>query len=156
MTATQYGLVSNMAFVRPVHPGTLLIPPATTAAQSQVLREHHKEQLRLFQEVEGVEKALIQQIIKSVEALYLAAIRDHVSNSLTGTVQQILDYLQTVYGQISPQMLEDREQELRNLSYNPRLPIDVVFNAVEDYIDFAELALQPISQRQSISKPTSS
>ena len=43
MTATQYGLVSNMQFVRPVHPGTLLIPPATTTAQSQVLREHHKD-----------------------------------------------------------------------------------------------------------------
>jgi len=153
MTATKYGLVSNMAFVRPAHPGTLLIPAATTAAaQSQVLREHHKEQLRLFREVEGVEKALIQQIIKSVEALYLAAVRDHVSNSLTGTVQQILDYLQTAYGQISPQMLEDSEQELRNLSYNPRLSIDVVFNAVEDYIDFAELILQPMSQRQTIYK----
>ena len=100
---------------------------------------HSKEQLRLFREVEGVEKALIQQIIKSVEAPYLAAIRDRVSNSLTGTVQQILDYLQTAYGQILPQMLEDSEQELRNLSYNPRSPIDVVFNAVEDYIDFAIL-----------------
>ena len=50
MTATQYALVSNMGFVRTVHPGTLLIPPATTAAPqaAQVLREHHKEQLRLF------------------------------------------------------------------------------------------------------------
>jgi len=27
-------------------------------------------------------------------------------------------------------MLEDREQELQNSSYNPRLPIDVVFNTV--------------------------
>jgi len=43
MTATQYALVSNMAFVRSVHPGTLLIPPATTgAAQAQVLREHQR------------------------------------------------------------------------------------------------------------------
>jgi len=49
-------------------------------------------------------------------------------------------------------MLEDHEQELRNLSYNPRLPIDVLFNTVEDYIDFAELALQPMSQRHTISK----
>jgi len=103
MTATQYGLVSNMAFVRPAHPGTLLIPAATTAAQSQVLREHHKE--FSFPRGRRRKKALIQQIIKSVEAPYLTAIRDRVSNSLTGTVQQILDYLQTAYGQISPQML---------------------------------------------------
>ena len=49
-------------------------------------------------------------------------------------------------------MLEDREQELRNFSNNPRLPIDVVFNAVEDYIDFAELALQLMTQRQTVAK----
>ena len=118
-----------------------------TGPQAQVLHKH-KEQLHLFREVEGIEKALIQQIIKSVEAPYLAAIRDRVINSLTGTVQQILAYLQTAYGRVSPQMLEDHEQELRNLSYNPRLPIDVVFNAVEDYIDFAELT----SQQQTVAK----
>jgi len=52
-------------------------------------------------------------------------------------------------------MLEDREQELRNLMYNPRLPIDIVFKSVEDYIDFAELAAQPCphSDRQ-LQKPT--
>jgi len=49
-------------------------------------------------------------------------------------------------------MLEDREQELRNLTYNPRLPIDVIFNAIEDYIDFAELAAQPMSQQQTVAK----
>jgi len=102
MKATQYALVSNMAFVRPVHPGVLLVPGNATGPQTQVLCEHHKEQLRLFREVEGIEKALIQQIIKSVEAPYLAAIRDRVSNSLTGTAQQILEYLQTAYGRVSP------------------------------------------------------
>jgi len=49
-------------------------------------------------------------------------------------------------------MLEDREQELRNFSNNPRLPIDVVFNTVEAYIDFAELALQLMTQRQTVAK----
>jgi len=109
MTATQYALVSNMAFVRPVHPGTLLIPPATTAAQAQVLHEHHKEQFRLFREVKGVEKALIQQIIKSVEAPYLAAIRDCVSNSLTGTVSKFW----TTY---RPHMAKSRHKCLKTVN----------------------------------------
>jgi len=72
MTAAQYTLVSNMAFVNPVHPGVLLLVPGNATVvgpqeAQEVLREqHHKEQLRLFREVEGIEKALIQQIIKSV------------------------------------------------------------------------------------------
>lgn len=137
MTAPQCVLVTNTVFTRPIHPGQLVIPVGTTGPQAQVLRDQYKERLRLFREVEGVEKALIQQIIKSVEAPYLAAIRDRVSNSLTGTVQQIL---------------EDREAELCAMTYNPRLPIDIVFNAVEDFVDFATMGQQPMTQKQTIAK----
>jgi hypothetical protein len=51
-------------------------------------------------------------------------------------------------------MLEDREQELRSMTYNTKYPIDIVFNAVEDYVDFAELGQQPLTQRQTIVKPS--
>jgi hypothetical protein len=83
---------------------------------------------------------LIQQIVKAVEAPYLAALRDRIGNSLRGTINQIIEHLQTVYGRVLPQMLEDCKQELRTMTYNARYPIDMVFNAVEDFVDFADLA----------------
>jgi hypothetical protein len=49
-------------------------------------------------------------------------------------------------------MLEDREQELRNMTYNTTDPIDVVFNAVEDYVNFTELGHQPLTQPQTVAK----
>jgi hypothetical protein len=49
-------------------------------------------------------------------------------------------------------MLEDRDQELRNMTYNTQHPIDIVFNAVEDYVDFAELGSQPLTPHQTIAK----
>ena len=63
MTPAQFALISPTAFVRPNHPGVLItIPPGTTQQMTTTLREQHKEDIRLFKEVEGVEKALIQQI----------------------------------------------------------------------------------------------
>ena len=114
LSDAQYALVTPTAFVCPEHPGTLVIPDGTTAAMPTVLRDAHHEQLRLFCEVQGVEKALIQQIVQAVGAPYLSSIRDRVTSSLRGTVFTIFDNLQTVYGRVSPQMLEDREQELRS------------------------------------------
>jgi type II secretory pathway component PulJ len=148
----QYAFITNQPFIRPVHPGPLQIPLLTTAPMITALKEAHYEQLRLFREVQGVEKALIQQIVKAVEATYLASLRDRNSNSLRGTINQILEHLQVVYGRVSPQMLEDRKQELRNMNYNAKYPIDMVFNAVEDFIDFADLAQQPATERQTIAK----
>jgi hypothetical protein len=152
LSQAQYALITNLPFVRPNHPGALLIPPGTTGPMIAAMREAHNEQLRIFREVEGVEKALLQQIVKAVDAPYLAALRDRASNSLRGPVYQVIDHLQTVYGRVSPQMLENREQELRTMLYNAKFPIDIVFNAVEDFVDFAVLGQQPVTQRQTIAK----
>jgi hypothetical protein len=148
----QYALLTNQAFVRPAHPGPLVIPAGTTAVMATAMKDAHVEEIRLFREVQGVEKALIQQIVQAVEAPYLIALRERTSNSLRGTVNAILDHLQTVYGRVSPQMLEDRDQELRNMTYNTKYPIDIVFNAVEDFVDFADLGQQPLTTRQTIAK----
>jgi hypothetical protein len=95
---------------------------------------------------------LLQQILKALDAPYLAALRDGASNLLRGPVYQVIDHLQTVYGQVSPRMLENREQELRTMLYNAKFPINIVFNAVEDFIDFALLGQQPVTQQQTIAK----
>jgi hypothetical protein len=114
----QYTLLTTLPFVRPVFPGALDIPAGTTAPMATVLREAHQEAIRSFREVQGVEAALIKQIVQAVDGPYLSSLRDRNSNSLTGTVYQILDHLRSVYGRVSPQMVEDRDQELRNMAYN--------------------------------------
>jgi hypothetical protein len=153
LSDAQYALLTNQPFVRPLHPGTLAIPDGTTGPMSTVMKEAHHERLRLFREVQGVEKALIQQIIQAIEPPYLASIRDRASNSIRGTVHEVLEHLRIVYGRVSPQMLEDRAEELRTMSYNTQHPVDIVFNAVEDYADFAELGDDlAITQSQKIAK----
>jgi hypothetical protein len=39
------------------------------------MKEAHQEEVRLFREVQGVEKALIQQIVRAVDAPYLSSLR---------------------------------------------------------------------------------
>ena len=80
--------------------------------------------------------------------MYLSSIHDRTSNSIRGTVHKILEHLQHVYGRVSPHMLEDRNNELRSMVYNTQLPIDIVFNAVEGYVDFADLANQTLTSSQ--------
>jgi hypothetical protein len=152
LTPAQYALFSNDPFIHPLHPGVLHIPANTTGPQAQVLRERHKEELRVFREVTGVDKALKQQITKAIHPDYLLAIRNRQTNSLSGTIAQVLGYLFTTYGHISISSLETKEDELRAFSYHPGQPVDVVFNAVDDLVEFADLAGQPMSQRQTISR----
>jgi hypothetical protein len=148
----QYALLTHQPFVRPVHPGPLTIATTTSNAIAIVIKGAHDEAVRLFREVQGVEKALIQQIVQAIAAPYLSSIHDRTSNPLRGTVHKILEHLQDVYGRVSPQMLEDCNNELRSMVYNTQLPIDIVFNAVEDYFDFTDLAKQTLTSSQTIAK----
>ena len=49
-------------------------------------------------------------------------------------------------------MLESKEERLKVLDYHPRQPVDLVFNTVEDLVDYAEMANTPFSQSQIIGK----
>ena len=120
---------------------------------STVMKVAHNTAVCLFRDVQGIEKALIQQMVQAIAAPYLSSIRDsRTSNSLQGMVYQILAHLQDVYGRVSPQMLEDRDNELHIMVYNTQLPINIVFNAVEDSVDFADLANQTLTSSQTIAK----
>jgi hypothetical protein len=57
-----------------------------------------------------------------------------------------------ICGRVSSQILEDRDQELRNLVHDTQHPIDIVLNAVEDHAEFADMGCQDLTQSQTIAK----
>ena len=49
-------------------------------------------------------------------------------------------------------MFDDKEDEVRKMTYDPTLPIDTLFTAIDDLVDFAELARNNITQRQCVTQ----
>jgi hypothetical protein len=83
LSGAQYALLTDQPFVRPVHPGPLIIATATSNALTTVKKMAHDEAIRLFREVQGVKKALVQQIVQAIAAPYLSSIRDRTSATLS-------------------------------------------------------------------------
>ena len=152
ISPTQCNLLSNDAFIRQLHLGPLTIPNGTTAAMSVVIKDQHNEQLRLFKEVNGVEKALISKIVSAINAEFLTALRNRAINAIPGPVHLVLDYLKDTYGKVTPQLLDKKETLLRAINYTPASPIDTIFTTVEDLADYAELNGATMTQQQTIEK----
>ena len=49
-------------------------------------------------------------------------------------------------------MLDEKEELFKHLRYQASMPVDVVFNAVEDLLKYATMAHQPFSDRQAVVK----
>ena len=107
---TQFNLLANAAFIRPLHSGPLTIPDGTTSAMSVVVKDQYNEQLRLFREVNGVKKALISQIVSAINAEFLTELRNRATNAIPGPVHLFLDYLKDTYGKVTPQLLDKKRE----------------------------------------------
>ena len=59
LTAAEMLSVTAIPYVKPVHPGPLVIPPGTTQHETNRLREDHKTAIRLFCECVDVKRTLI-------------------------------------------------------------------------------------------------
>ena len=148
----RYGLLSNVPFARPTHPGPLVIPPGTAQHAAATMRDLHQEQLRVFMEVNVVDQALKQQISQAIEPDYLNALCDLTSNSITAPVFEVLDFLGNTYGKVTEEQLQEKEDRLNRMAYSLHQSIDLIFNALDDLTDYAELSDSPYTERQIVSK----
>ena len=119
MSPAQYAVESQVPFIRPTHPGVLNIPVATARhLADQMEREYKERNLRVFHEVRSVEKALTQQVVSALESKYLLSFKNRQTGQFNGNLLQILQHLQTTYGQISPAQLSAFEKEVIDLHYD--------------------------------------
>ena len=108
LTPTEYATITATPYERPIHPGANP-EAAATQWESQLNRERHQEQLRLFREANGVEAALLSQLTVALPPLFLDGYRDAVSNKITKPLVDILQDLFNIYGVIPEEELDAKE-----------------------------------------------
>jgi hypothetical protein len=106
---TSYAMISNIPYLCPVMPPPFFVAPGTDPQLANHLRQQHTENMKVYREYLGVEQALKKQIVAAVEPRWLQALRNHISNSITMPVLDIINYLYRTHGKISLQMLTDKE-----------------------------------------------
>ena len=110
ISPAQYDMLSDAFFVLPNHPGPLDIPVGTTQHMTTFLGDTYTEAFRVFREVTGVQKALLQQIVAAIQPYFLASLHNRQTDTITCTVYQLLELLLfTIFGLINPQTLHNEE-----------------------------------------------
>ena len=119
VSLTYYALLTNTPFFRQFRPGNLIIPIAATRHAQEELKRQYDENQRVFHETRGVEQALIQKLVFSVEAKYITAISNRTNGQFKCTIFILIQYLVVRYGKISPSQLIDLEQNTKSIQYGP-------------------------------------
>ena len=72
----------------------------------------------MFREVNDVKKALIRQIVASIDSNYLNKLRDETTNTIIKSIPEILQYLFDNFADITPQDVSKAEDKLNKLHWN--------------------------------------
>ena len=138
---------SGRGMAAPRGGGIAIIPP--TAAEITVQKAMYDENLRQYNEVECVETLLRNQLINSFDAQYLDALRD-TNDMINLPIHSIMQYLTRTYGKISEEHYMSMEDEIKELVYDPSLPVDTVFNKIDFFVDLSRQTGRDVTTQRQV------
>jgi uncharacterized membrane protein YgcG len=143
-------LPNTIPWISPVNPGPFDPPAQGTAPQIEAAKDVWRESKLQFDLYQATEKALIAQIVAAIDPIYLRALLNRATGQYSHDIRSVLLHLFSTYGKITPQQVKAKELAVYNMHYDISLPVDTVFNAIDDLADLAEHALSPMTPQQLI------
>jgi hypothetical protein len=148
VTDDVYNTLSAVPFVPPVNPGpTPDHPDGATAAQITDFRFTYKTNAALFSEYNLADKALKQLLLGAVESMFVRSLTTRHVGYLNVTTNQLLQHLYTEYARISASDLLANDVKFKT-PYDPNLPIESLFEQIEDAVDYAAAGNTPYTAPQ--------
>ena len=139
----------TVPYERPQLP-VLDIQPTDTQYQIAQQRHQYSEDLQQYRDVQAMERTIIQQIVAAIEPKYLRALRDRGTNRINKTIPQILKYLFDTFGDITPKEFKQLRDQVESMIFDPSEPVDTIFAEIEDLENIADMAENPMRERQKI------
>ena len=148
LSPAAYTTITATHFVEPVYPGQHPnVPAGTSAANTSTIVRRHTEDLRQWHEFKNVNTALKNQLLSTLDDIYVRALKDHHVGYMNQSICTIVQHLFNNYGNITPLELEDNDTKMC-ATWDPNSPFDCLIKQVEDGQDYADDGGQPYTAEQ--------
>ena len=71
------------------------------------------------------------QIVKAIKPEYIDGLRDSATNMINNSIPDIIDYLQSNYGEMTLEESNLREKDIENMILNPSGPPSLIFTKIK-------------------------
>ena len=151
MSDIRYATLANSApWITPGNPGVFAPPAGATGPQIEAAKDVWRELKFTFELCQATERALIAQVVDSVDAIYLRPLLNRVTGQYSTALRPVFVYLFDTHGKVTPQQVKSKEQAVCSMTYDLSIPIDTVFTTVNDLADLSEHSGSLMTDRQKI------
>jgi hypothetical protein len=143
-----YATIDPTAWIDPVNPGVHPVFPANaTAAQINVITRAHDEDMREWNEFNNLKQALMKLVTDSIDPIFVSAIKDQHVEFNDVSMQDMLEFLFTQYGDITSKELAKNGKKMLE-PWNPSTPLATLITQIEDCVEYASSGAQPYTATQ--------
>ena len=103
----------------------------------------------VFHEFNNTDKALKQQLLGAVDDMFTRVLKNRYIGYANVTTKKLLNHLFATYGKITGNDLRVNDTRM-NASYDVNLPIEVLFDQVEDRMDYVDAGNHPKTPRKIV------
>ena len=148
MTPAVYATISLVPYNAPGNPGpTPNLDAGGTAPVLSAIIRTHTENLRLWRLHTNLDKALKQQLIGSVNRMYIRTLEDqHIGFANVSTLD-LLQHLLQAYGRITEHALSTNDTKFKT-PMDPSQPFESFITQLEDSIEYAAAGNAPYTTPQ--------
>ena len=82
--------------------------------------------------------------------MYLKAYRNSIMHTFNIQLHEMLNGLMSVYRKLNPKIFMSTKNVLEAFQYVINLPVDVVFDPIDDLAELSEVARQPMMEAQKV------
>jgi hypothetical protein len=148
LTPAIYDTLSAQPFVIPPNPGPApVIPANATGPQIANIRTLFLEHFAAFKKYMDVCNSISSIILEVIDPVYLATLRLPYVGVGTRTPLELLAHLYTNYAKITSADLDDNDRAMKQ-PCDVNQPIEVLYQQIEDAIEFAAAGQTPYSPAQ--------
>jgi len=137
IAAATYTALTGIPFIPPVNPPIQPVHVAgATAPQISETNRQHLENQKIYSTYIATDKALLKQLLEAFPATYAQTLYDQELGWGNLTCLELLTYLWTTYGEITPTELEANLIAMKQ-PWTTEQPIDTVFDQLTQAIRFS-------------------
>ena len=151
VTPAVYNTLSLTPFIPPTNPGPEPNIPGNslTGAVIADIRLQFDNASRLHRQYDRTDKALKQLLLGAVDNMFVRSLRNRHIGYANVTTLELLTHLYSTYAKISAADLEANTARMK-LPYDVNLPIETMFDQIEDAVEFASAGNAPFTAVQVV------
>ena len=151
-TDADWTTATNLRSVQlPVAPApALTIPRGSSSEEIAHLQHTWNTETFRYEQMTQLRTLLINQIVNAMDEKWIKFLQNPITKKIQYTIPEIYEKLYKIYTDIDDSDVFDAEAELRSKVYDIQEPLEVLFDELEDFKEFAKAAEVAKTDKQII------